>query len=109
MSGKYLHLCLDMLVRNFVPPLSFLRLLQQPRGLAKKEQVLSRVHAALKDIADLVPLAPLRLEKVIKERMPHKSSKQPWIVSLLHLLLVFLGTCSSEVYFYACLCRLYST
>ncbi|KAL8128091.1 hypothetical protein AgCh_014882 [Apium graveolens] len=25
------------------------------------------------------PLAPLRLEKVIKERMPHRSSKQPWI------------------------------
>ncbi|KAL8128093.1 hypothetical protein AgCh_014884 [Apium graveolens] len=67
-SGKYLHLCLDMLVRNFVPPLSFLRLLQYPR-----------VHAALKEIADLVPLAPLRFEKVIKERMPHRSSKQPWI------------------------------
>ncbi|KAL8128107.1 hypothetical protein AgCh_014898 [Apium graveolens] len=78
-SGKYLYLCLDMLVRNFVPPLSFLRLLQQPRGLAKKEQVLCRVHVALKEIADLVPLAPLRLEKVIKERMPHRSSKQPWI------------------------------
>ncbi|KAL8128084.1 hypothetical protein AgCh_014875 [Apium graveolens] len=67
-SGKYLHLCLDMLVRNFVRPLSFLRLLQYPR-----------VHAALKEIADLVPLAPLRFEKVIKERMPHRSSKQPWI------------------------------
>ncbi|KAL1829201.1 hypothetical protein DCAR_0208522 [Daucus carota subsp. sativus] len=84
-SGKYLHLCLDMLVRNFVPPLSFLRLLQQPRGLAKKEQVLCRVHAALKEIADLVPLAPLRLEKVIKERMPHKSSKQPWILSVMYV------------------------
>ncbi|XP_074363385.1 sorting nexin 2A-like, partial [Apium graveolens] len=69
-SGKYLHLCLDMLVRNFVPPLSFLRLLQYPR-----------VHAALKEIADLVPLAPLRFEKVIKERMPHRSSKQPWIIN----------------------------
>ncbi|KAL8128081.1 hypothetical protein AgCh_014872 [Apium graveolens] len=43
-SGKYLHLCLDML-----------------------------------EIADLVPLAPLRLEKVIKERMSYRSSKQPWI------------------------------
>ncbi|XP_074378746.1 sorting nexin 2A-like [Apium graveolens] len=46
-SGKYLHLCLDML-----------------------------------EIADLVPLAPLRLEKVIKERMPYRSSKQPWIINL---------------------------
>ncbi|XP_074363690.1 sorting nexin 2A-like [Apium graveolens] len=45
-SGKYLHLCLDML-----------------------------------EIADLVPLAPLRLEKVIKERMPYRSSKQPWIIN----------------------------
>ncbi|KAL8128101.1 hypothetical protein AgCh_014892 [Apium graveolens] len=54
-------------------------LLQYPRGLAKKEKVLCHVHAALKEIADLVPLAPLRFEKVIKERMPHRSSKQPWI------------------------------
>ncbi|XP_074363146.1 sorting nexin 2A-like [Apium graveolens] len=46
LSGKYLHLCLDML-----------------------------------EIADLVPLAPLRLEKVIKERMPYRSSKQPWIIN----------------------------
>lgn len=84
-SGKYLHLCLDMLVRNFVPPLSFIRLLQQPRGLAKKEQVLCRVHAALKEIADLVPLAPLRLEQVIKDRMPHKLSKQPWILSVIYV------------------------
>ncbi|XP_074378731.1 sorting nexin 2A-like [Apium graveolens] len=45
-SGKYLHLCLNML-----------------------------------EIADLVPLAPLRLEKVIKERMPYRSSKQPWIIN----------------------------
>lgn len=83
MNGKYLYLCLDMLVRNFVPPISFLGLLKQPRGLAKKEQVLYRVHSALKDIADLVPLAPLRLEQIIKEKMPYKNSNQPWIVSLL--------------------------
>lgn len=84
-NGKYLYLCLDMLVRNFVPPISFLGLLKQPRGLAKKEQVLYRVHSALKDIADLVPLAPLRLEQIIKEKMPYKNSNQPWILSVIYV------------------------
>ncbi|KAL6346126.1 hypothetical protein AAG906_025406 [Vitis piasezkii] len=37
-------------------PYSFLDLLKQPRGLARKDQVLSRVHSTLEDISDLVPL-----------------------------------------------------
>ncbi|KAF5806163.1 putative RNA polymerase I specific transcription initiation factor RRN3 [Helianthus annuus] len=57
-NGKYVDLCLDMLVSNFIPPYNFLEILKQPRGLAKKDQVLARVHAALKGIADLGPLAP---------------------------------------------------
>lgn len=59
-----------MLVSNFTPPYSFVDTLTQPRGLAKKEQVLSRVHSALKHIADLVPLAPSILSPIVSQRMP---------------------------------------
>uniref|UniRef100_A0A251UPN5 Uncharacterized protein n=1 Tax=Helianthus annuus TaxID=4232 RepID=A0A251UPN5_HELAN len=41
-NGKYVDLCLDMLVSNFIPPYNFLEILKQPRGLAKKDQVLAR-------------------------------------------------------------------
>ena len=76
-NGKYVDLCLDMLVRNFLPPHYFLESLKQPRGLDRKNQVLSRVHAALEDIADLVPLAPLRLSPIVIQRMPNVFSKEP--------------------------------
>nr|GLL46411.1 RNA polymerase I-specific transcription initiation factor RRN3-like [Ipomoea trifida] len=79
-SGQYIDLCLEMLVSNFMPPYTFLQLLSQPRGQARKGQVLDRVHSTLKDIADLVPLSPLRLEKIIKDRMPHIFIKEALIV-----------------------------
>lgn len=52
-----------------MPPNSFVDFLKQPRGLTKKDEVLSRVHTALKDISDLVPLAPLRLEQIVVQKM----------------------------------------
>ena len=61
--------CLDMLVNNFMPPNSYMDLLKKPHGLTRKEEVLSRVHTALKDISDLVPLAPLRLEQKVVHKM----------------------------------------
>ncbi|KAJ0681446.1 putative RNA polymerase I specific transcription initiation factor RRN3 [Helianthus annuus] len=79
-NGKYVDLCLDMLVSNFIPPFNFLEILKQPRGLAKKDQVLARVHAALKGIADLVPLAPSRLEQIVRERVPNVFAKEAQIV-----------------------------
>ncbi|KAJ7971918.1 RNA polymerase I-specific transcription initiation factor RRN3 [Quillaja saponaria] len=79
-NGKYVDLCLDMLVRNFMPPHYFLETLKQPRGLARKDQVLSRVHTALKDIADLVPLAPMRLSPLVIQGIPNVFSKEPEIV-----------------------------
>ncbi|XP_023750068.1 RNA polymerase I-specific transcription initiation factor rrn3 [Lactuca sativa] len=79
-SGKYVDLCLDMLVSNFIPPYNFLEILKQPRGLAKKDQVLTRVHSALKGIADLVPLAPSRLEQIVRERVPNVFSKEAQMV-----------------------------
>ncbi|KAK9073690.1 hypothetical protein SSX86_006284 [Deinandra increscens subsp. villosa] len=86
-NGKYVDLCLDMLVTNFIPPYNFLEILKQPRGLAKKDQVIVRVHLALKGIADLVPLAPSRLEQIVRERVPNVLSKEA--VSLTQQIVVY--------------------
>ncbi|KAJ4962749.1 hypothetical protein NE237_022688 [Protea cynaroides] len=69
-NGGFVDSCLDMLVRNFMPPKSFIGFLRQPWGCARKNEVLNRVHSALSDIAYLVPLAPLRLLPIILKRMP---------------------------------------
>ncbi|XP_022888473.1 RNA polymerase I-specific transcription initiation factor RRN3-like isoform X1 [Olea europaea var. sylvestris] len=83
-SGQYVDLCLEMLVTNFMPPSSssahFIEFLKQPRGLDKKRQVLDRIHSTFQDIANLVPLTPLRLEKIIRDRMPNIYTKEPFIV-----------------------------
>ncbi|XP_023007143.1 RNA polymerase I-specific transcription initiation factor RRN3-like [Cucurbita maxima] len=68
-SGKYVDSCLDMLVNNFMPPHYYMDLLKKPHGLIRKDEVFSRVHTALKDISDLVPLAPLRLEQIVVNKM----------------------------------------
>lgn len=79
-SGQYVDLCLEMLVSNFMPPDSFISLLSQPRGILRKGQVIDRVHSTLTYIAKLVPLSPLRLERMITERMPHIFTKEPLIL-----------------------------
>lgn len=75
-NGKFVDSCLDMLVSNFTPPKYFLDLLRHPRGHARKEEVLNRVHSALNDITVLVPLAPMRLLPIILQRMPHVFDKE---------------------------------
>lgn len=71
-----------MLVLNFMPPSAphsatfFMELLKQPRGVSKKAQVLDRVHSTLKDISNIVPLSPLRLEKIMRDRMPNIYTKE---------------------------------
>ncbi|KAF5745539.1 RNA polymerase I-specific transcription initiation factor rrn3 [Tripterygium wilfordii] len=82
-NAKLLDSCLDMLVSNFMPPYYLLDALKEPRGLAKKEQVLSRVHTALKDIAALVPLVPMRLPPIVAQRMPSVYKKD-------HLILIYI-------------------
>ncbi|KAF6160788.1 hypothetical protein GIB67_035989 [Kingdonia uniflora] len=79
-SGKYFESCLDTLIFNFIPPHSFLNLLRQPRGLAKKDQVFNRVHAAMREISRLLPGAPLKLLELIRWRMPVKDGKEAIIV-----------------------------
>ncbi|KAJ8545137.1 hypothetical protein K7X08_017720 [Anisodus acutangulus] len=80
-SGQYVDLCLEMLVSNFMPPNSFISSLNQTRGILRKDQVIGRVHSTLIDIAELVPLSPLRLERIIKERMPLIFTKEPLILA----------------------------
>ncbi|PON80116.1 RNA polymerase I specific transcription initiation factor [Parasponia andersonii] len=75
-NGKVVESCLEMLVNNFTPPYSFTNMLNQPRGIARKDQVLSRVHSALEDIADLVPLVPMKLLPIVIKRKPHYNSQE---------------------------------
>ncbi|WVZ21139.1 hypothetical protein V8G54_008461, partial [Vigna mungo] len=69
-NGKYIDWCLEMLVKHFVPPFYVYDSLDNENGINRKNKVLSRVHAALKEIADLVPLAPLRLCPIVVQNMP---------------------------------------
>ncbi|XP_039024818.1 RNA polymerase I-specific transcription initiation factor RRN3-like [Hibiscus syriacus] len=68
-NGKYLDLCLSILVSNFTPPPYFLDKLKLSHGLERKGQALSRVHLAFKKIVDYVPLTPLRLLTVVLQGM----------------------------------------
>lgn len=74
----YIDWCLEMLVKSFVPPPNYLSdFMKQTIGVDMKNKVLSRVHAALKQIADLVPYAPFLLAPLVVEKMPNVFSKQP--------------------------------
>jgi len=75
-NGKYIDWCLEMLVKHFVPPFYLIDSLNNENGIDRKNKVLSRVHAALKEIADLVPLAPLRLCPIVVQNMPNVFSKE---------------------------------
>ncbi|ESW06108.1 hypothetical protein PHAVU_010G020100 [Phaseolus vulgaris] len=79
-NGKYIDWCLEMLVKHFVPPFYLIDSLNNENGIDRKNKVLSRVHAALKEIADLVPLAPLRLCPIVVQNMPNVFSKEREIV-----------------------------
>ncbi|KDO71562.1 hypothetical protein CISIN_1g0157612mg, partial [Citrus sinensis] len=82
-DGKYVDSCLTMLVSNFTPPSYFLDKLKEPHGIERKHQVLSRVHAALKSISDLVPLAPMRLLPIVLQRMPTVHNKHERVFEIL--------------------------
>ncbi|XP_061362183.1 uncharacterized protein LOC133305934 [Gastrolobium bilobum] len=90
-NGKYIDWCLEILVENFVPPN------KQENGIDRKNKVLSRVHAALKDLADLVPLAPLRLSPIVVQRMPSVFSKEPVIVMYVENMLRLEGGAIGEI------------
>ncbi|KAI4325728.1 hypothetical protein MLD38_031102 [Melastoma candidum] len=75
-NGKFVDLCLAMLVRNFMPPYSFMDSLKEPRGLARKAHALSLVHSSLESISRLVPLAPTRLAALVVQEMPRIQEKE---------------------------------
>ncbi|XP_010540653.1 PREDICTED: RNA polymerase I-specific transcription initiation factor RRN3 [Tarenaya hassleriana] len=79
-NGKYIDPCLNMLVNNFRPPQYLLNKLSNTRVLNQKQEVLSRVHAALEAIYDLVPLVPSRLIPILAQRMPTVHNKDHLIV-----------------------------
>lgn len=90
-SGKYVDLCLEMLVGNFTPPSSFINILNHPRGITKKEQVLSRVHSTLGRITNLVPLATLRLSTLVIQKKPSHFSKEFVSLVVLYTFLFYNG------------------
>ncbi|CAJ1949485.1 unnamed protein product [Sphenostylis stenocarpa] len=79
-NGKYVDWCLEMLVKHFVPPFYLVNSLKHESRIDRKNEVLSRVHAALKEIAELVPLAPLRLSPIVIQKMPSAFSDEHEIV-----------------------------
>ncbi|KAL5981597.1 hypothetical protein ACLOJK_015660 [Asimina triloba] len=83
-SAKFIDACLDMLVCHFLPPPKVVNFVTHPKGLARKKEVLDRIHSAISDIADLVPLSPLRLLPIILHRMPRMTARTPY-AALLHL------------------------
>ena len=116
-NGKYVALCLEMHVRNFIPPYHLLDLFwNSPAwGLHKKDQVLSRWHAALKDIAVLVPFANLRLCPIVIQRMPNAFSNEPvsaiytWHKSLSNICVLnatqyWCSSCLDELYRFMSVC-----
>ncbi|KAJ4851605.1 hypothetical protein Tsubulata_012438 [Turnera subulata] len=71
----YVDECLKLLVESFTPPKNLVDTLNQPRGLARKEQVLTRVHSALQYLVIYVPMAALKLPSVVVCKVPPLSRK----------------------------------
>ncbi|VVA93124.1 unnamed protein product [Arabis nemorensis] len=86
-SGKYLDPCLNMLISNFLPP-PFVTRLVLSRLNDKKQEVFSRVHAALQKISYLVPLAPSSLLPILIQRMPKLHAKEHLVMTYVDNLLM---------------------
>ncbi|CAL5214648.1 unnamed protein product [Lathyrus oleraceus] len=71
-KGIYIDWCLERLVRHFTAPKHVIDFLKNENGADRKNKVLSRVHDALKQIADLVPLAPMRLSSIVVQNIPKR-------------------------------------
>ncbi|CAA6667071.1 unnamed protein product [Spirodela intermedia] len=75
-SGVFLDGCLDMLVRNFTPPIKLQESLSDNEWIARKSDVVDCVMSALQHITDLVPLSPMRLWPKIVREMPKSTRKK---------------------------------
>ncbi|KAJ8500245.1 hypothetical protein OPV22_010797 [Ensete ventricosum] len=77
---KFLDGCLHMLVNNFLPPRRLRESISQSRWITRKKEVHSELHMALHYIADVVPLAPMKLKSIIEKRMPRCTDPKDMIV-----------------------------
>ncbi|CAM6032913.1 unnamed protein product, partial [Sphagnum compactum] len=99
-NGSYVSQCLDMLVRNFLPPscclpafldsfsrsglmMGFLSMdklrTQALEHIVRKDAVLGCLHSALHQILELVPTAAFRLQRIVVQRMPHRTTEKQWL------------------------------
>eukprot|EP00850_Spirogloea_muscicola_P015330 SM000116S24251 [mRNA] locus=s116:305748:310367:+ [translate_table: standard] len=115
-NSACLPLCLDMLVRNFLPPSSGLPTFMgvcgggdgQPIGvaaivqarankdqeMAKRDEVLGRVHGSLRQVMELVPTATLRLQPIVLQHMPHRRLEKEFLCLYLESMFRLAETCS---------------
>lgn len=97
-NGGCVVQCLDMLVRNFLPPSSGLPIFidffsrralmkgmpkemlihRKSEHMEKKDAILHRVHSAVVRIAELVPMTALHLQPIVFQRMPHRIVDKEW-------------------------------
>ncbi|OQU76940.1 RNA polymerase I-specific transcription initiation factor RRN3 isoform X2 [Sorghum bicolor] len=86
-ADQYLRECLQMLVNNFTPPGPLIRYIEEPRWLAKKEEIYSQLQESLKKISDTVPLAPRMLKDIIDRSMPKLFDSKAKMVSFVECML----------------------
>ncbi|MCO5571465.1 hypothetical protein L7F22_025205 [Adiantum nelumboides] len=97
-NGGCVIQCLDMLVRNFLPPSSGLpifidffsrraimkgmskEMLMQRKSehMGRKDSTLRCVHLALHKISELVPMTTMHLRHIVLQRMPHRIVDTEW-------------------------------
>ena len=71
-SKGYVDWGFEMLVKHFTAPKQLYDFFKNANGVDRKSKVLSRVHDAFKQIADLMPLAPLALSRIVVQSMPKR-------------------------------------
>ncbi|MCO5601785.1 hypothetical protein L7F22_055910 [Adiantum nelumboides] len=97
-NGGCIVQCLDMLVRNFLPPSSGLpifidffsrraimkgmskEMLMQRKSehMGRKDSTLRCVHLGLHKISELVPMTAMHLRLIVLQRMPHRIVDTEW-------------------------------
>ncbi|MQL99130.1 hypothetical protein Taro_031848 [Colocasia esculenta] len=79
-GGLYFDGCLDMLVRNFLPPRKLQQHFNEHEWLSRKKDVASCVLSALQSITQLVPLTPMRLWPIIIREMPKSAAHKDLVL-----------------------------
>ncbi|KAJ6808107.1 RNA polymerase I-specific transcription initiation factor RRN3-like [Iris pallida] len=83
---KFLDNCLHMLVSNFMPPRR-MRVASNHMRTAEKDKIHSELHMALHYIANMVPLAPMKLRHILDRRMPKSGEPKEILVTFVECIL----------------------